>query len=361
MATAADGDKQEQMEKEVYEFKDGDDRQRHLYTTASHILYLWELCTQMQLLNKVCQQLSGECAADKQTPRVVSTKRLQRNKDDELFDMSDIDSHMSNLTESVDGLVGVATSSLAQQKEALELGRHKDMWKRRMEGFERKGVLDDAIMELELKAVDETVPTRLKIFEQAMARKRIEVARLTTEIENIDNEVEAMKAARLEAVERVQEAVKRVQETTKKRPLDDFKEVTKKKVFVLEGATSDDNSDDSDGNSSSSLYEEALSRRGSSSAPSLSSVSNVEHKGGSSLDEAPLMCASGSRCIMKSAADSTKHKCPACHRAVHAICGLVDEDACLLYKTTCWPCFDKTGRTLKGEGDVFFGTLAKHV
>jgi hypothetical protein len=172
-----------------------------------------------------------------------------------------------------------------------------------------------------------------------------------------------MKAARLEAVERVQEAVKRVQETTKKRPLDDFKEVTKKKVFVLEGATSDDNSDGSDDNSSSSLYEEALSRRGSSSAPSLSSVSNVEHKGGSSLDEAPLMCASGSRCIMKSAADSTKHKCPACHMVVHAICGLVDEDACLLYryKTTCWPCFDKTGRTLKGEGDVFFGTLAKHV
>jgi hypothetical protein len=30
---------------------------------------------------------------------------------------------------------------------------------------ERKGYLDDAIMELELKVVDKTVPARLKIFE----------------------------------------------------------------------------------------------------------------------------------------------------------------------------------------------------
>ena len=74
--------------------------------------------------------------------------------------------------------------------------------------------------------------------------------------------------------------------------------------------------------------------------------------------EVLLMCASGgSRCILHAAADSTKHKCPACHKAVHAICGEVDEDACLLYKTTCWPCFDDTGRTLSGERDVLFGTL----
>jgi hypothetical protein len=52
------------------------------YTTASHILYLWELSNKVQLLNKVCQQLSGECAADKQTPHVVSTKCIITNKED---------------------------------------------------------------------------------------------------------------------------------------------------------------------------------------------------------------------------------------------------------------------------------------
>jgi hypothetical protein len=93
MATTVDGDKQAKIEKEVYEFKDGDDQQWHLYTTASHILYLCELSNQVQLLNKVCQQLSGECAADKQTPRVVSTKQLLTNKEDKLFNMSDINSH----------------------------------------------------------------------------------------------------------------------------------------------------------------------------------------------------------------------------------------------------------------------------
>jgi hypothetical protein len=64
---------------------------------------------------------------------------------------------------------------LAQQKEALELERTKDMWKRRMDGFGRKGYINDAIMELELKAVNETVPTCLQIFEHAMACKRDEV------------------------------------------------------------------------------------------------------------------------------------------------------------------------------------------
>jgi hypothetical protein len=68
----------------------------------------------------------------------VSTKRLLTNKEDELFNMSDINSHMSNLTESIEGLVGVATSLLVQQKEVLELGRTEDMWKRGMDGFERK-------------------------------------------------------------------------------------------------------------------------------------------------------------------------------------------------------------------------------
>jgi hypothetical protein len=35
-------------------------------------------------------------------------------------------------------------SLLAQQKEVLEMGRSKDLWKRRMETFDRKDKLDNA-------------------------------------------------------------------------------------------------------------------------------------------------------------------------------------------------------------------------
>jgi hypothetical protein len=160
MATTVYGDKWAKLEIELNKFKDGDDRQWHLYTTTiSHILYLWELSNQVQLLKKVCQQLSGKCTAeDKQTPGVVSANypspNAKNDKDKEgdgsSFNMSDIDSHMLNLTETIDGLVGVAMSLLAQQKEALELGRSKDLWKRRMDTLKRKGQLHDAIMELEL-------------------------------------------------------------------------------------------------------------------------------------------------------------------------------------------------------------------
>jgi hypothetical protein len=105
MATTVDGDEQQaKIEIEVSEFNDGDDRQWYLYTTALHILYLWEISKQVQLLNKVCQQSSVKCAANKQTPRVVLAKRPSPNKtgagakdkeeDGSYFNMSDIDFHM---------------------------------------------------------------------------------------------------------------------------------------------------------------------------------------------------------------------------------------------------------------------------
>jgi hypothetical protein len=106
------------------------------------------------------------------------------------------------------------------------------MWKRRMDVFERKGFFDDAIMELEL-------PMQLKIFEQAMGRKKDEVHRLATEIKSIDNELAAMKVVRSE------EAAEKARQTTKKRRLDNYnKEAKKKRVIMLDGETLDHDADD---------------------------------------------------------------------------------------------------------------------
>jgi hypothetical protein len=112
-------------------------------TQMHHIVFT--CANQAQLLNKVCQQLSVDCAADKHTPHVVlgecpspyktGAGAKDREDDGSLFNMSDIGSHMLNLTKSIDGLVGVATNSLPQQNEALELGRSKDLWKRRTDIF----------------------------------------------------------------------------------------------------------------------------------------------------------------------------------------------------------------------------------
>jgi alkyl hydroperoxide reductase subunit AhpC len=77
-------------------------------------------------------------------------------------------------------------------------------------------------MELELKAVDETVSTRLRIFQQAITRKRDEIHRLSTKIEILDNELEAMKEAKWKPAEKM--TAEKTTKTTKKRRFDDSKE-----------------------------------------------------------------------------------------------------------------------------------------
>jgi hypothetical protein len=64
-------------------------------------------------------------------------------------------------------------------------------------------------MELELKAADEGIPTRLKIYEQAMARKRDKVLQHTSEIKSINNELEGMKQATEKAMEKSKKVKKR--------------------------------------------------------------------------------------------------------------------------------------------------------
>jgi hypothetical protein len=141
--------------------------------------------------------------------------------------------------------------------------------------------------------------------------------------------------------------------------------------------------------SSASLYEEALARKKNmrtvhNTSTDNETVCNMEddddliyeevlaHKktkktareildddASSSSDIDRRWCASGSRCTQPhNAANAAKHKCPACHRAVHAICRPIEEDTyCVLYKTTCWPCYAVMGQTLTGVSDALFESL----
>jgi hypothetical protein len=162
-----------------------------------------------------------------------------------------------------------------------------------------------------------------------MARKSQELIRLTGEIDSIDNELKAIELGK--AAEGEKKA------TSTKKPKSD--EATKKVVYTLD-VSSDD---------SSAYAKGPVTRK--------KTVPETGNNDSSSSDNASW-CASGSPCTQShNSADSMKHKCPACHMAVNAICRAIDKDACLLFKTTCWPCYDVTGRSLKGEDDVFFGSL----
>jgi hypothetical protein len=46
-----------------------------------------------------------------------------------------------------------------------------------------------------------------------------------------------------------------------------------------------------------------------------------------------------------------KHTCPACNTPVHATCGEVDEAAPIQWSTTCYPCYEKYGRTFSKPDD----------
>ena len=52
-----------QLERDVYEFWDGDNRKSILREMPSHILYLWHLAYKYDILNAVCQQLRDESSA----------------------------------------------------------------------------------------------------------------------------------------------------------------------------------------------------------------------------------------------------------------------------------------------------------
>ena len=62
-----------QLERDVYEFWDGDDRKSFLQERPSHILYLWHLAYKYDILNAVRQQIRNEFTTDgSSTPNVGS-------------------------------------------------------------------------------------------------------------------------------------------------------------------------------------------------------------------------------------------------------------------------------------------------
>ena len=73
MTTALGTPKNVQLEREVYESWDGDDRKSFFGERLSHILYLWHLAYKYDILNAVRQQLRNKFTADgSSTPDVRS-------------------------------------------------------------------------------------------------------------------------------------------------------------------------------------------------------------------------------------------------------------------------------------------------
>ena len=54
----------QQSERDVYEFWDGDDRKSFLRERPSHLLYLWHLAYKYNILNAMRQQLRNEFTTD---------------------------------------------------------------------------------------------------------------------------------------------------------------------------------------------------------------------------------------------------------------------------------------------------------
>ena len=53
-----------QLERDIYEFWDGDDRKSFFREKPSHILYLWHLAYKYDILNAVQQQIRNEFTTD---------------------------------------------------------------------------------------------------------------------------------------------------------------------------------------------------------------------------------------------------------------------------------------------------------
>ena len=67
-------------------------------------------------------------------------------------------------------------------------------------------------------------------------------------------------------------------------------------------------------------------------------------------------CAALELCLCKTLPVTSTHRCPACQKCVHAICGETCEDASIQYHTTCFKCFATYNATFK-DPDDFRGTL----
>ena len=65
-----------------------------------------------------------------------------------------------------------------------------------------------------------------------------------------------------------------------------------------------------------------------------------------------LHCASQERCVVKELPRSTAHMCPGCGLSIHALCGHLNKDASIQYKTTCFFCYEKYGMALRDPAEA---------
>ena len=65
-----------------------------------------------------------------------------------------------------------------------------------------------------------------------------------------------------------------------------------------------------------------------------------------------INCASRERCVVKELPRSTAHMCPGCGISIHALCGHLNKDASIQYKTTCFLCYEKYGMALRDPAEA---------
>ena len=109
-----DNDDDDDGEPMEYEFIDGDDQKSFLREHPPHILYLWHLSHKYGILEKVRQQLVGGSSVDgTNVPDVNTTSKKRKHSpgsiDQSISDSGRIAKNMEQITDSINGLVDVAS------------------------------------------------------------------------------------------------------------------------------------------------------------------------------------------------------------------------------------------------------------
>jgi hypothetical protein len=60
-----------------------------------------------------------------------------------------------------------------------------------------------------------------------------------------------------------------------------------------------------------------------------------------------IICASQDQCVVPGLPRASAHNLPGCGHSIHALCGHLNDDASIRFKTTCFHCYEKFGKALK--------------
>ena len=156
-----------QLEHNIYEFWDGDNRKSFLRERPSHILYLWHLAYKYDILNAVRQQIRNEFTADgSSTPNVGSVRKRKSppGSNDPSVITNGLSDNIQQIAASINGLVGVARQS--QQTQEIQM-----LHVCRKELEDTIEYLEASSMEMEMKSCDKT-GTKKKLLGKALLKKK---------------------------------------------------------------------------------------------------------------------------------------------------------------------------------------------